>query len=216
MIFKLSIPALIILFSFGCSQDTNKNKAEFMKGCFTTHEIALINEGVVIFEEILKEHYSITNDDEIYRRFLKDYRNMNIPISIFLNTKSLSYIEKIKKTDLFNTIWTNEIRDNAGSTSKAYIEYMAQQEDEEMNETPFYYTNPKGAFLNCIISKNNNAEFSDYLNAVKREPEIAPDFKSSALLRLNKELLGSSPVQVFIVFSFYYESVMTIEGLRKD
>lgn len=215
----LSFLLLFSLIFFGCSDSRNTMKAAFMKDCFTTEEISLMNEAILVFEDIYVGSKEGLGQKDIYYKFIWDFNNIvMIPPAIFLNSKSKNIIQKIKNSTLFSKIWTNKKRSNRTYYEKHYEEMVASKQPYvKSNKTPYYYLDPDGIFLNCLIKHSKNEKFSALLKAIKTEPEISPDLFVGGMHRdFDRSLYDEAPVQTLIVFYVYYTFVLNIdEDLKK-
>jgi len=190
-------------FFIGCSSDEEQlYRADFMKDCFSTQELKLLNEGVEIFEEIMLEHYDESDRDGIYLKFSHDLGFMKLPPAVFRHAKAREFIRKMASSGLSQKIWVRKKYENSG--------FYALNENERTSIREYFSTSTEAAFFKCMLSKAKDGEFSKVLEVFKREGMISPDILAIGITHLSEKTIKLNTVKVFIVYALFYESAMTI------
>lgn len=211
---KIAILILISITSLSCNNNSKKiDYGNILKNCFLEQEIALLNEACSQFESKLIEHYPKEPIGIAYKLYLKDISELNEPIG-FIKNPSNNLLGKLKKSSAFDKIWAKY--------SETYYEddsYEIQAKtnmkntENETEKTPkdFYITNPKGAYVDCLLKNQKNIFINEYLLAVKNIGEISPQILAQGLLNeMTDADYDDKTVRLIIAINLFYEQEFNI------
>ncbi|MEX1382505.1 hypothetical protein [Lutibacter sp.] len=206
---KIAILILISITSLSCNNTNKKiDYGNILNNCFSENEIAILNETCTQFESNLSELYPKEPIGIKYKLYLKDISELNEPTGFVKNSPN-NLLDKLKNSSVFDKIWTKY--------SAAYYEddsYEIQAktnlENTEIDtaEIPkdFYITNPKGAYVDCLLKNQKNIFIEEYLLAVRDIGEISPQILAQGLLEsMTESDYDDKPVRLIIAINLFYE-----------
>jgi hypothetical protein len=109
---KLTLLIITIIF-FNCKTE-NKSQVDYansLSNCLTKKEIKLLNKGCEIFEEQILKIYERNNIGNSYKEYVESFKEH--PRKIPESKKVNDYLIELKKSELYNKIWTeNQLNEN--------------------------------------------------------------------------------------------------------
>ncbi|MFP5470533.1 MAG: hypothetical protein ACLGGV_02980 [Bacteroidia bacterium] len=176
----------------------------------STEELNLIEESCSVFEKHLTKFYLHNSSNNPYYNYLIDIKNMNLNPMFYIDIKeSKKILKKIKKSSLFDKIFTNEY----------YLQNFNEEgitingDNYSLNyPTDLYYVNFKGELLNCIRKNEDNSFLSGYTEIMVNEADLDPITRSRMILStIPMKDFNKSSVKMIITFQFYYELLLILE-----
>lgn len=201
---------VLFLFIIGCNSSEKYTYVNKIKNCMSTEELNLIEESCSVFEKHLTKFYLHNSSNNPYYNYLIDIKNMNLNPMFYIDIKeSKKILKKIKKSSLFDKIFTNEY----------YLQNFNEEgitingDNYSLNyPTDLYYVNFKGELLNCIRKNEDNSFLSGYTEIMVNEADLDPITRSRMILStIPMKDFNKSSVKMIITFQFYYELLLILE-----
>ena len=206
---KIAILFLIIMLSISCNKlDKKIDYANILENCFLTAEIELLNEACASFESQLSENYPNEPMGIKYKQFLNDIGSINAPIALLKNTPK-TIVTKLKNSSAFDKIWIQYSETYYEDDSyEIQVETNLKNTENETEYTPkdFYITNPKGIYLDCLISNQKNKYINEYLTFLKEIGDISPTILAQGLANtMEDDDYNDKTVRLVIAINLFYE-----------
>ncbi|QTE23201.1 hypothetical protein [Polaribacter cellanae] len=187
---------IISIIFFSCKSE-NQSPIDYtilLDNCLTQNEIKLLNTGSEIFERKIVETSNRKNIGSFYKKyvelFLKEY-----PSEIIENKEENDYLIKLKKSELFNKIWSQFQLNKIDNHQKKYFELKGE-----------------GEFMLCLIKNAKNPKIKDFLNSYKEITGISLQIMANGLIKkLTEKEFNSKIIQLFITIEFYYNLKINIK-----
>ena len=196
---------LSLFFILSCENDS---KVLSVKNCLNVEDFKLLEEGVVVFEEMLANNYYSNSLKLKYDDYFKDLMIASNKIdSLFKFKKALSFIEKLEKKDKLKVFW--QIND-ISSDFKSEAEMMLEESGSLKNKSKIYYINST-EYLRCLQKASKTTAFKKLFERLKKSNELSHAVAVSSFLEpenittieKDKEIF-----RVFIAFHVYYEMML--------
>lgn len=210
MLKKISLLILLVC-TISCNQsETDKKYADSFKGCLNDSDIEILNRATFLFEQKLEDHYGSTDSKANFNIYLEELgsieRRLNVPLTFYLNDKSIAIIKELESRGTFNKIWTKFVEEE--SEEEISIAVAPGYEEPKREKLEIYTLNPNGDYLKCINSKSNNEGIKEVLNSQTKYGDIAPSIIAGALKqRMTKSDFDNGLNKVIVAIGFYYDMV---------
>ncbi len=206
---KIAILFLITMLSISCNKTDKKiDYANVLENCFSTTEIEILNEACALFESQLSENYPNEPMGIKYKQFLNDIGSINAPIALLKNTPK-TIVTELKNSSAFDKIWIKYSDTYYEDDShEIQVETNLKNTENETEFTPkdFYITNPKGAYLECLISNQKNNYVNEYLTSLKEIGDISPTILAQGLVSAMEDNdYNDKTVRLIIAINLFYE-----------
>ncbi|MCR8668066.1 hypothetical protein NO995_10260 [Aestuariibaculum sp. M13] len=210
MIKKVSL-LIIMICTISCNQaQTDKHYADDLKGCLNDNDIEILNRATFLFEKMLAEHYGSTNNKANFNTYIEELgsipKRLNVPLSFYLNDKSVAMIKELESSGTFNKIWIKFVEKE--NEKEIPIVAASEYEEPESEKLEIYTLNPNGDYLKCINNVSNNEGFKEVLNSQTKYGDIAPTIIAGALKqKITVNDFNNGLNRVIIAIGFYYDMV---------
>jgi hypothetical protein len=206
---KIVLILLVTITSLSCNKlDKKIDYANVLDNCFSNTEIEILNEACTQFEFQLSENYPNNPIGLKYKQFLKDIGSLNQPNDLIKSTPK-TILTKLKNSSVFDKIWI-KYSDSYYEDDSHEIQVITNSENTEnkteYNSKDFYITNPKGEYLECLLSNQENKYVNEYLNALKEIGNISSQILAQGLLDSMKDKdYDDKAVRLIIAMNLFYE-----------
>ena len=206
---KVANLIFITISSLSCNKnDKNIDYANVLENCFSNTEIKILNEACTLFEYQLSENYPNDPMGIKYKQYLKNIGSLKEPSTLKKNTPK-TILTKLKNSSVFDKIWIkyseSYYEDNSHEIQEK-INLKNSENETEYNPKDFYIINPKGEYLKCLISNQENKYINEYLMSLKDIGEISPNILAQGLLNSMKDTdYNDKTVRLVIALNLFYE-----------
>ncbi len=213
----LYILIFLIFSQYGSAQNEEKdNNKNVLFGCLTKKDIDIINEGITIFKEQLKNHYLVETklDISVYEKYLNDFSRMRLPRDFFSSKEAINYLKQIKRTSTFNVLYKLYEEPKYEEPEPGGIEIpitkRIEVDEKEKEELPdFYVLDGKEKFVTCLIQKSKDKDLKDYFQTLEEISDLSPTIKASVLAELiNQHEEDVDVITLSITFDLFYGSIL--------
>lgn len=211
---KIAILLLIGISSLCCNKPAqNIDYANVLDSCFSKSEIDILNEACANFESQLSETYPNEALGMKYKNFLRDIGSLNEPVAL-INNAPKAMLSELKNSSVFDKIWIpySEVYYEDDSYEVQVMTNNERSEnDSDYNPKDFYITNPKGAYLECLIQNQKNKYVNEYLMAVRDIGDVSPHILALGLSNSMKDSdYDDKTVRLIIALNLFYELELII------
>ncbi|UMB61093.1 hypothetical protein MHL31_02560 [Lutibacter sp. A80] len=211
---KIATLILITIVSISCNKPQNKiDYATILKSCFSNTEIEILNEACVVFEAQLSESYPNDAMGIKYKQFLNDIGTSNASSTLTKNTPK-PFLTKLKNSSVFDKIWikySETYYEDGSFETQEQTNLNNSKNKNEYNPKDFYITNPKGAYLECLIKNQENKYVNEYLMTLRDIGAINPTILAKGLANSMKDNdYNDKTVRLIIAMNLFYELELNI------
>lgn len=211
---KIAIVILITISSVSCNNNSKKiDYGNILNNCFSENEIAILNEVCSLFEAKLTENYPKEPIAIKYKLYLKDISELNEPTG-FIKNSSNTLLDKLKNSSVFDKIWIKysaKYYEDDSYEIQVITNFKNTENDTEEIPKDFYITNPKGAYIECLLKNQKNIFIEEYLLAIKDIGEISPQILAQGLFEsLTEADYDDKAVRLIIALNLFYEMELNI------
>lgn len=208
------IAFLFLITISSCNNPDNQiDYANILESCFSTSEIDILNEACAKFETQLSENYPKESMGLKYKRFLKDIGSLNEPADLIKDTPK-TIVTKLRNSSLFDEIWiqySEVYYEDDSYETQAITNNENTEKNRDYNPKDFYITNPKGAYLECLLIQQKNEHVNEYLMAVRDIGNISPQILALGLSNAMKDRdYDDKTVRLIIALNLFYELELNI------
>lgn len=218
---KNILPILFLSLASLISACTSQNTGKYTKGLedsFSNEELDLLNKFAYDFEKNLTKYYESDSTDNIYKQFTSSFSTLSIPMGFMISSESRKAYAEIKKTSIFNKIWTlnsENLEQNIDVNQSEFEEEVEipipvndddNEKENRFDDVDFYKVNPSGAYMEAVSENTQIKGFKELLADLRKFSDIAPNVVAGAMLdiTLTDEDFRRPEVQLFIIIYFYY------------
>ena len=165
------------------------------------------------FEAAVLQHYSFDKSNIAYgyQMYLKDIAERNMPLHMWTATKSVKLAKDFYKTEFFKTQWVSseEVKAKASAIDEVNVEQpITQAVDVSKQEKDYLLLNPYGAYFDCILTKESNADYVSIIGSLRQVPDLNPELVALTFATQVPELTES--MKEYIVMVFYAELLLRV------
>jgi hypothetical protein len=162
---KKLILLIITITFFNCKTERKSeiDYADSLTNCLTKNEIRILNKGCEIFEKQILENFDNKNIGSSYKKFVESFKKH--PREIPENKIANEYLIELKKSELFNKIWSEN------QMNEMFLECLVEKSQKpKVKEVLNEYKEVIGISLQVVSGLSN------YLNEKEFESRIIKIF----------------------------------------